>query len=59
MYYSKLALRLLQFAISIAIVGLVASLASTGLYAFFNLVIIIPQVSLHDPYVLSYLTQTT
>ncbi|KAK4110132.1 hypothetical protein N656DRAFT_770511 [Canariomyces notabilis] len=43
MYYSKLALRVLQFVISIAIVGLVASLASTGLYAFFNLIIIIPQ----------------
>lgn len=44
MYYTKLVLRTLQFAIAIANVGLVGSLLSTGFWGFATLVVITPQV---------------
>ena len=44
MWLSKLALRIIQFALSVAIIGLVASILNTGLWSIATLVCIMPQV---------------
>ena len=45
MWASKLALRIIQFVLAIAIIGCAGSIISTGLWSVLTLVVIMPQVS--------------
>jgi hypothetical protein len=45
MWATKLALRVIQFALAIAIIGCVGSLLSTGVWSIITLIVITPQVS--------------
>ncbi|KAH6617423.1 hypothetical protein F5144DRAFT_499053 [Chaetomium tenue] len=45
MWASKLTLRVIQFALAIAIIGCVGSILSTGFWSIFVLVVIVPQAA--------------
>jgi hypothetical protein len=46
MWASKLALRIIQFALAVAIIGCVGAILSPGLWTIYPLLVILPQVSL-------------
>jgi hypothetical protein len=49
MWASKLALRIIQFALAVAIIGCVGAILSPGLWTIYPLLVILPQVSLPSP----------
>jgi hypothetical protein len=49
MWASKLALRIIQFVLAIAIIGCAGSIISTGIWSVLTLVVIMPQVSTSSP----------